>query len=445
MQGKVLIANRGEIAVRVIRSCRVLGLSPVAVYSDADSESMHVRLSDESYHIGPSNPARSYLNIEALSQAITRSGADAVHPGYGFLSENWRFARAVEDLGVRWVGPSSRVMEKLISKTESRNIARRAGVPVLPGSGMLESYTHAKNMAWEIGAPVLLKADKGGGGKGVRKISAVDDFTEELFSTASRESQYAFGSADMYLEKMAQKPRHIEVQIMADRDGSVTALGERECSVQRRYQKIVEESPSIAIDGARREEVFDYAKRFTSEAGYLNCGTVEFLLDEEGGFRFLEMNKRIQVEHPVTEMVTGLDLVGMQLMIAFGRNSGIDHDVCPRGHAIECRVYAEDPVSFMPSPGRIRSLSLPEDEGIRIDHSLEPNSTVSSYYDPLIAKIITHGPDRRTSIALMKKALTQTRIEGIKVNTPFLMDIVSSDWFEKGEMHTALIDQMNRR
>lgn len=438
---KLLIANRGEIAVRIIRTAKKLGVKTVAVYSDADAKALHVKLADESYHIGRSPPPFSYLNIEKLVEVIERSGVDAVHPGYGFLSENAEFARAVERLGVIWVGPPSHVIEKIESKSNARQIAFEAGVPVIPGSLRPVDESEALDYLERFGT-ILLKADLGGGGKGVKIVKTRDDLYR-FFESARREANTAFGRPDIYVEKWLEKPRHIEVQILADRYGNVIALGERECSIQRRYQKIIEESPSPIVDERKREYISDLAVRIAKKIGYVNAGTIEFLYDQQtGNFYFLEINKRLQVEHPVTEAVTGIDLVEQQLRIADGEPINPEYRFKPVGHAMEARIYAEDPLTFLPSPGTVTSVAFPQGDGIRVDTALEPGAYVPPFYDPLIAKLIVHSPDRETTIRRMKNALQEFRVEGIKTSIPFLISLLEREDVARGDIHVQLVDEI---
>jgi acetyl-CoA carboxylase biotin carboxylase subunit len=376
---KVLIANRGEIAIRVIKTCRKMGLRTVAVYSDADANSIHVRLADESYHLGPSNPLKSYLNIEKLAEIIEKSKADLVHPGYGFLAENAEFAKTVSKLGATWVGPPADLLDKLSSKTYSRKMAHEAGIPVIPGTFEPVSENELEQIAFQIGFPLLIKPDRGGGGKGTKLIRSPEELSREIFSSAAREAQYGFGNPSLYVERLLDKPRHIEVQIIADKYGNVYALGERECTIQRRYQKIIEEAPSPAVTHSDRLYIYELAKRYAEKIGYINAGTVEMLRDGSGRFYFLEMNKRIQVEHPVTEMTTGLDIVELQLKVALEEELPLEKDMTPVGHSIECRIYAEDPKTFIPSPGKVTEFQQPDDNFVRLDHAIEKgnyNSTI---------------------------------------------------------------------
>jgi acetyl-CoA carboxylase biotin carboxylase subunit len=439
---KVLIANRGEIAIRVIKTCRKMGLRTVAVYSDADANSIHVRLADESYHLGPSNPLKSYLNIEKLAEIIEKSKADLVHPGYGFLAENAEFAKTVSKLGATWVGPSADLLDKLSSKTYSRKMAHEAGIPVIPGTFEPVSENELEQIAFQIGFPLLIKPDRGGGGKGTKLIRSPEELSREIFSSAAREAQYGFGNPSLYVERLLDKPRHIEVQIIADKYGNVYALGERECTIQRRYQKIVEEAPSPAVTHSDRLYIYELAKRYAEKIGYINAGTVEMLRDGSGRFYFLEMNKRIQVEHPVTEMTTGLDIVELQLKVALEEELPLEKDMTPVGHSIECRIYAEDPKTFIPSPGKVTEFQQRDDNFVRLDHAIEKGTTIAPYYDPLIAKAISYGATRDEARLKMYTYLRQLRIEGMKTNIPFLLAVLNTNEFKTGNFYTSWIDEM---
>lgn len=435
---KLLIANRGEIVLRVIRAARDLGVKTVAVYSDADENAMHVREADEAYHIGKSPPPMSYLNIPNLMEALRKSGADAVHPGYGFLSENADFARAVVDSGTTWVGPSPEVLHNIESKSYCRKLGQKLGVPITPGTvGNIESPDVIVDLFRELGPPLLVKLDKGGGGKGIQPILSEDQIVS-VFESSQSIGKMAFGSPDCYVEKRIANPRHIEVQCVADNYGNYVALGERECSIQRKYQKVVEEGPSPVVSPAERERLQRWALSILREMGYNNAGTVEFLRDDDGHFYFMEVNARIQVEHPVTEMITGVDLVKTQLMIAMGEKLGIvQDDVTITGNALELRIYAEDPLTFMPSPGTITGIEFPElSDKVRLDHALEVGMKVSPFYDPMLAKLIVHDTSRHKAIELMKRSLSRFHIEGVKTTIPMGLLIMESDAFEDGNFHT---------
>ncbi len=445
---KVLIANRGEIAVRIIRTCRDMGISPVAVYSEADRASQHVRLADEAYLIGPAASADSYLAIPKIIECARRCGADAIHPGYGFLSENPRFASACADAGVRLVGPSAEAMRLMGSKTGARRVLMRSGVPIVPGTfRALKSLEEAREEASTIGYPVMLKAAAGGGGKGMRLVQDEKHLADD-FQAAGSEAQNAFGDPSVYLEKYMARPRHVEIQVLADRFGNAVYLGERECSLQRRHQKVVEECPSPAVDANLRSQMGEAALRVIKAAHYENAGTVEFLLDDEGKFYFLEMNTRLQVEHPVTEMVTGFDLVEHQIRIAAGEPLAISQDnVELRGWAIECRIYAEDPErNFFPSPGVIREMVEPHGPGIRLDSGVYRGWEVPIHYDPLLAKLIAFGSHREQAIARMRRAISEYRILGIQTNLAFFGGVLADPEFLAGRLSTNFIEEfMHRR
>ena len=448
---KILIANRGEIAVRVIRACRDLGLASVAVFSECDRSARHVRMAEEAIAIGPSQPAESYLRIDRIIDAARSSGADAIHPGYGFLSENEDFAAACRDAGLIFIGPTPEAIALMGSKTAARRAARAAGVTVVPGTDdplgadVPDSTVVAR--AHEIGFPVMVKAVAGGGGKGMRVVQAAADLASAIRAARS-EAGAAFGDSAIYLERRLERPRHIEVQLLADHHGTVLPCVERECSIQRRHQKVIEETPSPVVSVEQRAVLTAAAASVASSVGYTNAGTVEFLLDEHGRFYFLEMNTRIQVEHPVTEMITGVDLVQWQIRIARGERLTLppEHMVKPMGHAIECRVYAEDPdVGFLPSPGRITSLRVPAGPGIRDDGWAETGTDVPIYYDPLISKLIAWGEDRPQAIARMRRALMEYEIRGIKTSLPFFQWMVRQPAFVEAEFHTEFLDELLQR
>ena len=445
---KVLIANRGEIAVRVIRACREMGLPAVAVYSDCDRDARHVLEADEAEHIGPNEPAASYLNIAALLDAARRSGADAVHPGYGFLAENAAFAQACGDAGLTFIGPSPEAIRRMGSKTEARTVAAGAGVPIVPGTesplGPEIDDAEMARRAAEIGYPVLVKAVAGGGGKGMRGVEGPDALAAAV-RTARSEAGTAFGDTAVYLERRLAKPRHIEIQLLADSHGAVVPFVERECSIQRRHQKVVEESPSAAVPVALRQRMAAAAAAIARAVEYTNAGTLEFLLDEDGSFYFLEMNTRLQVEHPVTEMVTGIDLVQWQIRIARGEPLAIDpaRALAPRGHAIECRIYAEDPdLGFMPSPGLIRGLRPPGGPGVRDDGGVTAGFTVPVFYDSLIAKLVTWGDDREQAIARMGRALREYEVLGIRTTIPFFVWLMRQPEYLDGRYDTTWLDRL---
>lgn len=444
MIGKVLIANRGEIVVRVIRTCRKLGLRTVAVYSEADRNFSYVREADEAYLIGPANPIKSYLSMEAIMDAVRKSGADAVHPGYGFLSENSRFAEAVLAEGRTWIGPPVSVLKAIDSKCLCRKTAVAAGVPVVPGTvETLAGPQDVLDCARKYGFPLVLKLDKGGGGKGIELVREEAE-VREAYERLSRIGLMAFGHPESYVEKEILRPRHIEVQFLADDFGNCVCLGERECTIQRRYQKIIEESLSSVVSPEDRRTLFEHTGGLVREMGYRGAGTMEFLRAEDGNYFFMEINARLQVEHPVTEMLTGLDLVEEQIRIASGeklliRQSGVAFE----GHAIEARIYAEDPLTFAPSPGAVQKLRMPETgKSLRIDHALEEGCPVPPYYDPLLAKVIAWSEDRKGAIEVLKKALCAFTIEGIKTTIPTNLLVLGSADFEKGDFHTGFIDRL---
>jgi acetyl-CoA carboxylase, biotin carboxylase subunit len=445
---KVLIANRGEIAVRIIRACRELGIVPVAVYSEADAESLHVRMADEAVCIGPAASAQSYLNIEAVVAAAKATGAEAVHPGYGFLAENASFARAVTDAGLAFIGPPAAAMEIMGSKTSARRAAVDAGVPIVPGTvEALSSFEEAGKTADKFGYPVMLKAAAGGGGKGMRLVADAQEL-RSAFETAQAEAAAAFGDSSLYLEKAVERPRHIEIQIFADNEGHVVHLGERECSIQRRHQKVIEECPSPINDPDLRRRMGDEAVKIARAVNYTGAGTVEFLLsDTTREFYFLEMNTRLQVEHPVTELVTGFDLVREQFLVAAGASlSFTQEDVRWTGHAIECRIYAEDPANnFFPSPGTITHLQEPLGPGVRIDSGVRRLSEVSIHYDPMIAKLAVWGRTRDEAIDRLRRALDEYEVSGITTTLPFFREIVRDQEFISARLDTGFIARFNER
>jgi len=440
---KILIANRGEIAVRIARACREMDITSAAVFSDADRASLHVQLSDEAYRIGPAASRESYLRIDKLMEIARRAGCDALHPGYGFLAENPELARACTANNITFIGPSPEAMERLGSKTAARQLAARAGVPMVPGTkDPIENLSDAGKIARGLGYPVLLKAVSGGGGKGMRLVAA-DSEMAGAWRDAASEALNAFGDARLYLEKYVDRPRHIEIQICGDAHGHIVHLGERECSVQRRHQKVIEESPSPIMTPELRRAMGEAAVRLGKEAGYTNAGTVEFLVDPERNFYFLEVNTRLQVEHPVTEMVTGLDLVKLQIRAAAGEPLPFSQeDVKLSGHAVECRLYAEDPGNqFFPSPGTILSRRAPSGPGIRLDDGVYEGFTVSTEYDPMLGKLIAWGQDRAEAIARLRRALEEHSITGIKTNSGLLLGILRDPEFLRGEIFTRWLDE----
>jgi acetyl-CoA carboxylase, biotin carboxylase subunit len=448
MFSKILIANRGEIAVRIIRACRELSVSPVAVYSEADAEALHVRLADEAYAIGPAPSVESYLKIERIIEAAVRSGAEAIHPGYGFLAENAEFARAVERAGLVFIGPPAEAMELMGSKTSARRVATRAGVPVVPGTTEpLGSIEEARETAAQLGYPVMFKASAGGGGKGMRLVLTAAEL-RSAFETAQSEAAAAFGDSEIYLEKAIERPRHIEIQVFADKHGNVVHLGERECSIQRRHQKVIEECPSPINDAGLRERMGQAAVLVTRAVDYVGAGTVECLVsDATHDFYFLEMNTRLQVEHPVTELVTGIDLVREQIMVATGAPLSFkQEDVEWHGHAIECRVYAEDPEqNFLPAPGRINALRVPAGPGVRDDGGISAGMEVSIYYDPMISKLAAWGRTRLEAIDRLRRALDEYTVGGIKTTLPFFREVVRDEEFIAGRLDTGFIGRFFAR
>lgn len=438
---KVLIANRGEIAVRIIRACREMGIETVAVYSEADREALHTKLADEAVCIGPAASSESYLSMDRIISATIVTGADAIHPGFGFLSENSRFAELCEQCNITFIGPDSEVIAKLGNKQEARNTMVAAGVPVIPGSTepIYDAGTGAA-IAEEIGYPVIVKAALGGGGKGMRIADSPEEF-ERSFQTAQKETQLAFGDNTMYIEHFVQHPRHIEFQILADQYGNVVHLGERDCSIQRNHQKMIEESPSVALSEELRERMGEAAVRAAKAAGYQNAGTIEFLLEKNGNFYFMEMNTRIQVEHPVTEWVTGIDLIKEQIRIASGRKLAFtQEDIHLRGHAIECRINAENPgKGFRPSPGTITDMYLPGGKGIRIDSAIYSGYTIPPYYDSMVAKLIVWAKNRGEAIRKMQSALGEVIIEGIDTNVDYQYEILGRPDYLSGDIDIEFI------
>ncbi|MBA5863765.1 MAG: acetyl-CoA carboxylase biotin carboxylase subunit [Nitrospira sp.] len=439
---KVLVANRGEIALRVIRACKELGIKTVAIHSEADAASLHVRAADEHVCVGPPEAALSYRNIPNVLSAAEVTGADAIHPGYGFLSENAHFAEVCESIGVKFIGPTSEHIALMGDKSKAREVVARKGLPVTPGSpGELRSEQDAQEAAKIIGFPVIIKASAGGGGRGMRVVNKPEELTR-AFQAAQAEAKSTFGHDGVYLERYFLEPRHIEVQIVADNRGHVVHLGERDCSIQRRHQKLVEETPSPAIDERLRREIGRTAVEAVKAIRYCNVGTVEFLLDKDRNFFFMEVNTRIQVEHPITEMVTGIDLVKEQIRIAAGLPLSFKQpDIKLTGHSFECRINAEDPEKFTPCPGQITKYSAPGGMGIRVDSAMEPNAVVVPYYDSLIAKLITHGRDRQEAMARMRRALDEFVIEGIKTTIPLHRKIFNDPDFQKGHVSTTFLDR----
>jgi len=440
---KVLIANRGEIAVRIIRACREMGLVSVAVFSEVDRAALHVSQADEAYLLGPAAARESYLNVAKILDVARRSGAQAIHPGYGFLSENAQFARACTDAGIKFIGPPASAMDVMGSKTRARTAMQAAGVPMVPGSARGLSLAEAEELAAKIGFPVMIKAAAGGGGKGMRLVRSAGEL-KPSFETARSEALRSFNDEEVYLEKFIENPRHIEIQVLGDEHGNVVYLGERECSVQRRHQKVIEEAPSAVVDEDLRRRMGAVAVQAAKSAGYTNAGTVEFLVDAQRNFYFLEMNTRLQVEHPVTELITGLDLVHLQLRIAAGEKLPFkQEDITLRGHAIECRIYAEDSENnFFPSPGKITRLSLPGGPGVREDTGVYQGWTVPLDYDPMLSKLIVHAADRPAAIARMRRALDEYFVSGIKTNLPLFRRILDHPDFIAAHIDTGFLDRL---
>jgi len=444
---KILIANRGEIALRIICACKDLGIKTVAVYSEADRHSLHVRFADEAVCIGPAKSSLSYLDIPKVISAAEITNVDAIHPGYGFLSENADFAEVCDISGIKFIGPRPAVIREMGLKQRARAMMKQAGVPILPGSlGLLPSAEEALQLAQSIRYPVMLKAAAGGGGRGMRIVRSEAELPG-LFAQAQAEAAAAFDSGDIYMEKLVERPRHIEFQILADEHGHVEVLGERECSIQRRHQKLLEESPSPSLSAALRASVADALRKAMAQIGYTNAGTVEFLMDAGREIYFIEVNARIQVEHPVTELVTGLDLVKAQIRIAAGERLAdiLPSAPCVQGHAIECRINAEHPQTFAPSPGRITALNLPGGIGVRVDTAAYTDGVIPPYYDSLVAKLITHGQDRQEAIQRMKRALSMFVIEGIETSISLHEEILSDEDFLAGEFDTTFLTRLEER
>jgi len=443
MFNKILIANRGEIALRIVRACRELGVRSVVVYSEADRESLPVHLADEAICIGPADPAQSYLNVTSIISAAEVSGADAIHPGYGFLSENARFAEMCESCGITFIGPPLEALERMGDKAAARKVVNGTGVPVVPGSeDVVRDGDEALRVAQKIGYPVLVKASSGGGGRGMRVAHNREDLLRAL-QTAQGEAQAAFGNGAVYLEKYVEEPRHIEMQILGDKYGKLVYLGERDCSIQRRNQKLLEEAPSPALTPELRRQMGEAAVKVAAAVGYYSAGTVEFLVDRHHNYYFIEMNTRIQVEHPVTEMVTGVDLIKEQIRIAAGDPLAFDQDdVVMRGAAIECRINAEDPWrGFVPSPGRIEQWLPPGGPGVRVDSAVFPGYVVPPYYDSLLAKLIVWGADREEAVARMQRALDEFTVAGVATTIPFHQRVLANAFFRRGEVYTNFVQR----
>ncbi len=440
---KILIANRGEIAVRVIRACREMGINTVAVYSEIDKDALHVKLADEAICIGPSKSRDSYLKMENIISATVLTGSEAIHPGFGFLSENSKFAQMCGECNIKFIGPDSAVMDMMGNKARARQIMIEAGVPVIPGvDGVIESYEHAVEVGDRIGYPIMVKASAGGGGRGIRIVRKKEEL-EKASQTAKTEAKVSFNDDTMYIEKFIENPRHIEFQILADEFGNVLHLGERDCSIQRRNQKVIEEAPSDLISQELREKMGEATIKAAKAVNYQNAGTIEFLVDKNGDFYFMEMNTRIQVEHPVTEYITDVDLIKQQLKIAAGEKLEINQeDIKINGHAIECRINAENPQKgFRPSPGKVEIFHVPGGNGVRIDSALYNGYTIPPTYDSMVAKLIVHGKNRNEAIVKMKRALEEFAIEGIDTNIEFLFDILCNEKYLKGDFDTSFIEK----
>lgn len=445
---KILIANRGEIAVRIIRACKEMNIKTVAIYSEADKEALHTKLADEAVCIGPAPSNKSYLNIKNIIEAAYITGSDSIHPGFGFLSENSQFARICRESNIKFIGPTSEVIDLLGNKSNSKEMMKKAGVPVIPGSdGSIRGLKEAFDIAEKIGYPIMLKAAAGGGGKGIRIVNNSDEL-ETSYNIVKQEAKISFNDDEIYIEKFVKNPRHVEIQILADEHGNIVHLGERDCSIQRKHQKVIEETPSTAIDEKLRNKMGDAAVKAAKAAGYTSCGTVEFLVDSDKNFYFMEMNTRIQVEHPITEMRTGIDIVKEQIKIAAGEKLKFKQkDINFKGYSIECRINAEDPSkNFMPCPGKITGLNLPGGNGVRVDSSIYDGYTIPSYYDSMLAKIIVFGNTRNEAIAKMKRSLEELVIDGIETNRDFLFEIIKNPDFIRGNFDTSFIEKMlNRR
>ncbi|MBP3463357.1 MAG: acetyl-CoA carboxylase biotin carboxylase subunit [Clostridia bacterium] len=440
---KILIANRGEIAVRIIRACKEMNIKTVAVYSEADRDAMHTHLADESICIGPAPSNKSYLNFQNIIEAANITGADSIHPGFGFLSENSQFAKICEESNIKFIGPSYKVIDLMGNKSNAKELMKSAGVPVIPGSeGSVKGFKDAKQIVDDIGYPVMIKAAAGGGGKGIRIVNSEAEF-ETNYNIVKQEAKISFNDDEIYIEKFIKNPRHVEIQILADEHGNVVHLGERDCSIQRRNQKVIEETPSTAIDDKMRAKMGEAAIKAAKIAGYTSCGTIEFLVDSDKNFYFMEMNTRIQVEHPITEMRTGIDIVKQQIKIAAGEPLKLKQkDIEFKGHSIECRINAENPdKNFMPCPGKITGLMLPGGKGIRIDTAIYEGYTIPPNYDSMIAKIIAFGDTRNEAISKMKRALEETVIEGVDTNIDFLFKIIKNQNFIRGNFDTSFIEK----
>lgn len=441
MLKKVLVANRGEIAVRIIRACKELNIKTVAVYSEADKEAMHTKLADEAICIGPAQAAKSYLNYKNILEAANVTGADSIHPGFGFLSENAMFAKMCEECNIKFIGPSYKVIDMMGDKSNSKQMMKDAGVPTIPGSdGCVKNYEEALEVAKKIGCPIMLKASAGGGGKGIRLIRSLDEL-ESSYNLVKQEAQAAFNDDKIYIEKFVVEPRHVEIQVLADEHGNAVHLGERDCSIQRKNQKVIEESPSTVLDEDLRRRMGESALKAVNASGYTNCGTIEFLVDKDRNYYFMEMNTRIQVEHPVTELQTGIDLVKEQIKVASGEKLEFtQEDIKFDGHSIECRINAENPDrNFMPCPGKIEGLNFPGGNGVRIDSGIYSGYTIPCHYDSMLAKMIVHGRNRDEAIAKAKRALEELVIDGVDTNIDFLLRIIDNPKFISGDFDTSFI------
>ena len=441
MLKKVLIANRGEIAVRIIRACREMGIRTVAVYSEADKEALHTKLADEAVCIGPAQSAKSYLNIKAILEAACLTGADSIHPGFGFLSENSNFAKICEEIGIKFIGPNYKLIDLLGNKSKAKETMKRAGVPVVPGSdGLIYSKEQAINLAEKIKYPVMLKASTGGGGRGIRIAHSKQEL-ENVYDLVKQEAKVSFNDDSLYLEKFIENPRHVEIQVLGDEFGNAIHLGERDCSIQRRNQKVLEETPSPVLDDKLRAKMGETAVKAVKEIGYSNAGTIEFLVDKNKDFYFMEMNTRVQVEHPITEMITGIDIIKEQIKIASGEKlSYTQKEIKFTGHSMEARINAEDPEkNFMPCPGTVKELHLPGGNGIRIDTAIYAGYKIPPTYDSMIAKVIVHGKDRNESIAKMKSALAELVVDGVTTNIEFILKILDDEDFKNNNYDTSFI------
>ncbi len=443
---KILIANRGEIAVRIIRACKEMNIKTVAIYSEVDKDALHAKLADEAICVGPADSRKSYLNMKNIIEAAYITGADSIHPGFGFLSENAQFAKICEESNIKFIGPSSKVIELLGNKSNSKEMMKKAEVPTIPGSeGSIKGLKDAMVIAKKIGYPIMLKAAAGGGGKGIRIVNSEDEL-ENAYNIVKQEAKNSFNDDELYMEKFIQNPRHVEIQILADEHGNVVHLGERDCSVQRNNQKVIEETPSTAIDNKLRNKMGEAAIKAAKVANYASCGTVEFLVDKDKNFYFMEMNTRIQVEHPITEMRTGIDIVKEQIKIAAGEKLKFKQkEIEFRGHSIECRINAENPSkNFRPCPGKITGLNLPGGNGIRIDTAIYEGYTIPANYDSMIAKLIVFGVSRNEAIAKMKRALEELVIEGVDTNRDFLFEIIRNPNFIRGDFDTSFISKLQQ-